>query len=128
MSGGRPPAEPGPTEPSTPHPAMFARAPAEAITLAARHSAARRAGPGDRLAAAVDEPCLVRAAIHGVPHATVTFHTELGAAHRATLPAAGTGTVEWRTRPRESGFVRAEVRDADGAMAALSNPVLLEAA
>ncbi|WP_432743907.1 CehA/McbA family metallohydrolase [Streptomyces sp. JH002] len=89
---------------------------------------ARRAGPGDRLTAAVDEPCLVRAAIHGVPHATVTFHTELGAAHRAMLPASGTGTVEWHTGPRESGFVRAEVRDADGAMAALSNPVLLGAA
>lgn len=83
---------------------------------------ARRAGIGDRLTCD-DEPVVVRADVRGVPRGTVAFHTETGRAHRASLP--GSGPVEWVTGERETAFVRVEVRDADGRMAALSNPILL---
>jgi hypothetical protein len=55
----------------------------------------------------------------------VSFHTELGKVHVASLSAAGAGEVEWRTRAAESAFVRVEVRHPGGSMAALTNPVVL---
>lgn len=89
------------------------------------HAAGRTAGIGERLAAPGDPPCTVRLTVRGVDGGTVTLHDERGPAHRATLRGAGAHTVEWGTSAGASGFVRAEVRDADGRMAALTNPVLL---
>jgi hypothetical protein len=71
--------------------------------------------------------------VGGVPDATVLLVTDEGQAHAETLPAAGTGTVRWRTTAAASAYVRAEVRHpaADptaaipGPMAALTNPIFL---
>lgn len=84
----------------------------------------RSAGIGERLEAG-DAPAEVRADVCGVPSGTVSFHTERGRAHHASLPASGSGTVQWRTDAAESAFVRVEVRRTDGRMAALGNPVVL---
>ncbi|MFC1439717.1 CehA/McbA family metallohydrolase [Streptacidiphilus sp. N1-10] len=84
----------------------------------------RSAGIGDRLDTG-DEPAVVRAEVQGVPSGAVSFHTEKGRAHQASLAESGAGTVEWRTSEEESAFVRVEVRYADGRMAALSNPIIL---
>ncbi|WP_327372033.1 CehA/McbA family metallohydrolase [Streptomyces sp. NBC_01217] len=82
------------------------------------------AGIGERLKAG-DEPALVRVGVRGVPSGIVTFHTEQGRVHRASLPDSGSGVVEWRTSADESAFVRVEVRHPIGQMAALSNPIVL---
>ncbi|MEO3755536.1 CehA/McbA family metallohydrolase [Streptomyces sp. B6B3] len=84
----------------------------------------RGAGIGERLETR-GETAVVRAEVRGVPSGVVTLHTELGTAHRRSLPDAGSGTVEWRTSAAESPFVRVEARHPDGSMAALSNPITL---
>ncbi|MGW4792057.1 CehA/McbA family metallohydrolase [Nonomuraea sp. NPDC004297] len=96
-----------------------------AIDLSFHAAAAgeHRAGPGERLVTG-GGPATVRVDVRGVPSGVVTFHTERGAVRRETLPADGSGTVEWRTGAAES-FVRVEVRHAGGRMAALTNPVIL---
>lgn len=81
-----------------------------------------RAGIGDRLGTA-GRRVTVRLRVAGVPGGAVTLHTDEGAAYAAPLPADG--TVEWTTTAAESSYVRAEVRDPDGQMAALTNPVVL---
>ncbi|AOP51275.1 histidinol phosphatase [Streptomyces lydicus] len=88
------------------------------------HVESRIAGVGERLAthgAQVE----VRAAVRGVPAATVSFHTERGKAHRVALPGDGTGVVQWHTTAEDSAFVRIEVRHPDGTVAALTNPIIL---
>nr|WP_162794198.1 CehA/McbA family metallohydrolase [Streptomyces paludis] len=87
-------------------------------------AAGRGAGIGERLAAG-GEPVMVRARVRGVPSATVSFHTDLGAVHREVLPESGVGTVEWHTTSGDSAFVRIEVRHPHGPMAALTNPIAL---
>ncbi|MBR7836158.1 CehA/McbA family metallohydrolase [Actinospica durhamensis] len=84
----------------------------------------RHAGIGELLDTE-GAPAVIRAQVRGVPGGTVTVHTERGLAHRATLPASGSDVVLWQTAAAESGFVRVEVRHADGQMAALSNPITL---
>ena len=84
----------------------------------------RSAGIGERLKTR-DEPALVRVDVRGVPSGTISFHTDRGKVHRASLPSDGSGAVEWRTSAEESAFVRIEVRHAEGHMAALSNPIIL---
>nr|WP_279591782.1 CehA/McbA family metallohydrolase [Streptomyces sp. 846.5] len=79
---------------------------------------------GDRLKTG-GESAVVRVDVRGVPSGTVSLHTEKGKAHHAPLAATGSGSVEWHTSEDESAFVRVEVRDVDGRMAALSNPILL---
>ncbi|SEL18336.1 CehA/McbA family metallohydrolase [Streptacidiphilus jiangxiensis] len=84
----------------------------------------RSAGIGERLEAGRDA-VTVRAHLRGVPSGAVSFHTDRGRMHREALPASGAGSVEWRTGAAEAAFVRIEVRRPDGAMAALTNPVVL---
>lgn len=72
-----------------------------------------------------DEPAEVRVDVRGVPRGTVSFHTEQGKVYGQSLPGAGSGTVTWRTSTQESVFIRTEVRDVEGRMAALSNPIIL---
>lgn len=81
-------------------------------------------GIGERLDTR-GEPAVVRAVVSGVPSGTVSFHTDRGTVHRESLPGAGAGTIEWRTSAEASLFVRVEVRDGGGQMAALTNPVIL---
>ncbi|WP_214405489.1 CehA/McbA family metallohydrolase [Pseudonocardia lacus] len=83
---------------------------------------ARVASIGDVLLA---EDVVVEASVRGVASGRVSFHTERGRTHAATLPPSGTGEVIWEARASDAGFVRVEVRDRDGAMAALTNPVQL---
>lgn len=84
----------------------------------------RSAGIGELLEAG-GEPAVARVDVSGVPSGTVSFHTAQGRVHRASLPGAGPGAVEWRESTAHSAFVRIEVRRPDGRMAALSNPVIL---
>jgi predicted metal-dependent phosphoesterase TrpH len=84
----------------------------------------RGAGIGERLETHGD-PAVVRVVVSGVPSGTVSFHTDQGTVHRESLPAAGWGTMEWRTSAGDSAFVRVEVREPGGDMAALTNPVIL---
>jgi hypothetical protein len=96
-----------------------------AVDLSFQLSAAgRSAGVGERLETG-GEQVLVRVLVAGVPSGSVTFHADRGTVHRESLPGAELGAVEWRTSAKESAFVRAEVRDAGGHVAALTNPVVL---
>jgi hypothetical protein len=82
------------------------------------------AGIGERLGTD-GEPAVLCAVIGGVPSGTVSVHTDRGVVHCESLPAEGTATIEWRTSAQESAFVRVEVRDPEGQMAALTNPIIL---
>lgn len=84
----------------------------------------RRAGIGEQLESR-GELIAVRAVVSGVPRGTVSFHTDRGTVHRESLPADGTGSVEWRTSAGEAAFVRVEVRHPGQRMAALANPIIL---
>ncbi|MEV4414066.1 CehA/McbA family metallohydrolase [Catellatospora sp. NPDC049609] len=84
----------------------------------------RRAGVGERLKTG-DEPVMVRVEVGGVPSGVVSLHTDRGRIRHETLPAGGSGVVEWPTSADESAYVRVEVRHPGGSMAALSNPVVL---
>ncbi|MYY09297.1 histidinol phosphatase [Streptomyces sp. SID4919] len=84
----------------------------------------RSAGIGERLATG-GEPVVARVDVRGVPSGTVSFHTEQGTAHRASLNSSGAAVVEWRVSAADSAFVRVEVRHPGGSMAALGNPVVL---
>ncbi|MEU9608474.1 CehA/McbA family metallohydrolase [Streptomyces sp. NPDC048057] len=93
------------------------------VSFTAR-TAGRVAGVGERLTTQGGQVD-VRAVIHGVPMGTVTFHTDRGKIHRASLPGAGPGAVQWGTTAEDSMFVRIEVRHPNGDVAALSNPIIL---
>jgi hypothetical protein len=82
------------------------------------------AGIGERLRTD-GESAALRLEIRGVPSGAVSFHTDRGRVHEASLPAAGSATVEWRTSAAESAFVRVEVRHSGRRMAALTNPIFL---
>jgi len=82
-------------------------------------SAGRRAGVGERLAARPDDPVTVRAAVAGAPGTEVTLIDRRG------IRAAGNGAVSWITTAG-SRYVRAEVRQPDGAMVALTNPIIVD--
>ncbi|MFF2960277.1 CehA/McbA family metallohydrolase [Streptomyces sp. NPDC057963] len=71
------------------------------------------------------EQVAVRVHVRGVRSAAVSFHTDRGRVHRASLPDHGAGVAEWFTTAEESAFVRIEVRHAQGHMAALTNPITL---
>ncbi|MFH9969635.1 CehA/McbA family metallohydrolase [Streptomyces mirabilis] len=97
----------------------------DAVELSFTVSAGHRiAGIGERLKIG-GEPAVVRVDVRGVPSGIVSFHTEEGKAYSASLPDTGSGTVKWHTSAENSTFVRIEVREPRGHMAALSNPILL---
>jgi hypothetical protein len=70
-----------------------------------------------------DKSATVRVHLRGLPDGVVSLHTDRGRVHEETLPTGG--TVQWQTTSTDSMYVRVEVRHPDGAMAALTNPVLL---
>ncbi|MEV6835384.1 CehA/McbA family metallohydrolase [Streptomyces sp. NPDC051133] len=93
-----------------------------------------RAGIGRRLAVAPDTPVTVRLEVSGAPRCSVRLVTDQGVRFTGDpLPVSGAGTVEWRTTPDNSAYVRAELRHetalgpVPGAMAAFTNPVFLGA-
>jgi hypothetical protein len=105
----------------------------------------RQAGIGETLRAPADTPVHVRLEVSGVPNGTVRLITDEGQMHQESLDASGSGTVLWRTTTWLASYVRAEIRHplADGtpgkgntmgpalqwgAMAALTNPIVLQSA
>ncbi|WP_446038716.1 CehA/McbA family metallohydrolase [Streptomyces sp. SID1121] len=103
------------------------------VSLAFTASGGRgaHAGIGERLRVADDDPVTVRLEVTGAPGCTAHFVTDQGTLHTTTLPASGTGTVEWRTTASYATYVRAEVRHPanvpglPGPLAAFTNPVFL---
>jgi PHP-associated len=96
-----------------------------AVELSVEISAGdRSAGIGERLQTRAG-PATTRVDVRGVPSGTVTIHTDRGRVHGESLPDDGAGVVAWRTSVDESAFVRVEVRDRAGYMAALTNPIIL---
>ncbi|MFE4256126.1 CehA/McbA family metallohydrolase [Streptomyces sp. NPDC056910] len=88
------------------------------------HADGRVVGVGERLATHGGQ-VEVQAAVRGVPVGAVSFHTDRGQVHRASLPAGGAGVVQWDTTAEHSAFVRIEVRHSNGHAAALTNPIIL---
>ncbi|WP_078856961.1 CehA/McbA family metallohydrolase [Streptomyces sp. NBRC 109706] len=95
------------------------------LTFTARALGRSAVGIGERLAVGT-RPVTVRAEVRGVPDGTIAFHTARGEAHRGSLPASGVGESMARIPPDGAEFIRVEVRHPSGAMAALSNPIVLE--
>jgi predicted metal-dependent phosphoesterase TrpH len=88
-------------------------------------SAGRRvAGIGEQISVASNAP-VARVEVRGVPSGVLSIHTEHGRAYQEGLPAAGTSTVVWNIPAADAACVRVEVRDENGEMAALTNPIFL---
>jgi len=91
----------------------------------------RRAGIGQRLEVPDDVAVTVTLTVTGAPGSTVRLITDQGMRSTASLPMDGPGTVSWVTTPRNSRYVRAEVRrpqptaTTTDTMVALTNPVFL---
>jgi hypothetical protein len=85
----------------------------------------RVAGVGERLATRGGQ-VEVHVTVRGVPAGVVSFHTDHGKVHRASLPGGGAGVVQWDTTAGQSAFVRIEVRHPNGHVAALTNPIILD--
>jgi predicted metal-dependent phosphoesterase TrpH len=104
---------------------------ATAAGTATAANPSRRAGIGERLAAGEDTPVTVTLTVDGAGGDAVRLVTDQGQRVGSVLPATGTGTVTWTTTPRNSRYVRAEVRrlptpaDPLGTMVALTNPIFL---
>ncbi len=100
------------------------------LSMAARADG-RTAGIGERLPVAADEPVLVRLEVRGAPGNLVRLYTDHGQVLERRLAEEGPDVVTWTTTPRDSAFVRAEVRRwapapaTFEAMVALTNPVFL---
>ncbi|MQA95836.1 MAG: phosphoesterase [Streptosporangiales bacterium] len=84
--------------------------------------AGEAAGPGRVLRLPPDTEVQARVEVGGVPYGEIALHTRDGPRVRSR----GDGVVTWRGRAAELGYVRAEIRHAGG-MAALTNPVFVEA-
>lgn len=102
------------------------------LTFTAAGGRGSHAGIGGRLPVAPDTPVTVRLDIKGAPGCTPRFITDQGVLHTGpTLPASGTGTLEWRTTPSYAAYVRAEVRHPPttpplpGPLCAFTNPIFL---
>ncbi|WNO73989.1 MULTISPECIES: CehA/McbA family metallohydrolase [unclassified Streptomyces] len=104
---------------------------AVSLSFSATGGRGKQAGIGERLRVDEDTPVTVRLEVTGAPGCSARFVTDQGVLHTVTLPASGTGTVEWRTTPQYATYVRAEVRHPvlvpglPGPLAAFTNPVFL---
>lgn len=91
----------------------------------------RSAGIGERLDVSDDSSVTLTLNVTGAPGCAARFVTDQGQRTATVLPASGPGTLSWTTTPRNSRYVRAEVRrlqptatTAD-TMVALTNPIFL---
>jgi hypothetical protein len=108
----------------------IAESAAVSLTFVAAGSG-RDAGIGERLAVDDDATVTLTLNVDGAPAANVRLITDEGVRLTGTLPTTGSGTISWQTTPRNSRYVRAEVRrpqptptTAD-TMVALTNPIFL---
>ncbi len=85
----------------------------------------KAAGMGDRLRCA-GQPITVLAEIRGTQSGRVALVTPRGEVHRAPLSSQGSTRIEWTTTADDSTYICLEVRDAQGFMLALSNPVFID--
>lgn len=85
----------------------------------------RRAGIGQRLQVG-DDSLVVHLTLRGVRAGVVTVQSGHGEIYRGVLPADGCGDLPWRAKRRDHAFIRVEVRHADGQLAALTNPIVIE--
>jgi len=92
--------------------------------------AGRTAGIGERLTVAEGAAVTVSLTVSGAPSGLVRFVTDEGQLFAQFLSPDGAGTVTWTTTPRQSAYVRAEVRHLEaafpqGRMLAMTNPIFL---
>ncbi|MGH3378186.1 MAG: CehA/McbA family metallohydrolase [Actinoallomurus sp.] len=80
----------------------------------------RTAGIGERLGAGPADEVTVSVRTEGVATGVIRLFTDEGQVFEGPV-----GAATWRTRPRVSPYVRAEVRHPDGSMAAFTNPIFL---
>jgi hypothetical protein len=85
----------------------------------------RVAGIGQHLPGSQGEPVRVRLRAAGAPAAVATLHGQDGTVHAAPLGVGAAGTLEWETRLGTTSWLRAELRQPDGALVALTNPIWL---
>ncbi|HEY0807452.1 MAG TPA: CehA/McbA family metallohydrolase [Pseudonocardiaceae bacterium] len=93
---------------------------AESSTVDLTFTAGRTTGIGERLAVSGDTPVQIDVAVSGAPGTTVSILDQRGVRHAETVAA-----MLWTTCPRDSQWVRAEVRRPSGAMVARTNPIFL---
>jgi hypothetical protein len=99
----------------------IAESSAVALTFEAT-AGGHRAGIGQRLEVAAGTPVTLTVDVRGADGCSVRLCTDQGPRHTATLP----GPVTWRTTPRNSAYVRVEVRrPTSDSMVALTNPIFL---
>jgi len=85
----------------------------------------RLAGVGEHLPGGDREPVRVRLRVGGAPAAVATLHGQDGTVHAAPLGPGSAGTLAWETRLGATSWLRAEVRQPDGTLVALTNPIWL---
>jgi hypothetical protein len=85
------------------------------------------AGIGQRLQT-FGGPAVALATVRGVPAGVVILHSEHGPLDQVTLSPDGRSDIEYSIDGRESKFLRLEVRQPNGQLAALTNPIFLTGA
>jgi hypothetical protein len=94
-------------------------------------SRGQQAGIGQRLAVPDDSPVAVALTVDGAPGCVARIVSDQGQRLVSPLPSTGPATVCWTTTPRNSSYVRAEVRrpqptaTTPDTMVALTNPIFL---
>jgi hypothetical protein len=81
--------------------------------------------PGERLEQPPKAPITVELYISGVPEAKVTFHTQDSVVKIVSVTNSS-AQIRYETSAEASDFVRAEIRQPEGEMIALTNPVFLK--
>jgi hypothetical protein len=108
----------------------IAESAAVSLTFVASASG-RDAGIGERLAIDDDAIVTLTLNVEGALDTNVRLITDEGVRLTGTLPSSGSGTTSWQTTPRNSRYVRAEIRRAQptpttaDTMVALTNPIFL---
>lgn len=94
------------------------------LAMSAATKGGLKAGIGEPIPSGPGTPVKVSLRVQGAPGTVATFHTEDGKAKTAPVPD-GDETVTYTTRAKNSEYVRAEVRQPDGTMVVLTNPVFV---
>ena len=90
-------------------------------------SGSHEAIPGERLERPPNAPVEVRLSIRGAPGSEVTFHTQDSIVKTESVSDTRQ-RIAYETTAKASEFVRVELRNGNGDMMALTNPILLRRA